>query len=204
MSDGKAIKYPGETATVSWHGRLCIHIGECGRAPGDLFVGGRKPWCQPDVAPDDEVEEVVLRCPTGALTYDFANGSRAETADTVNTVQVAYNGPLFVRGDLDIEGAPADAPGLKFRAALCRCGQSSNKPFCDNSHEKANFRDYGAVGKTGDVDAEADIVVVLFGVTNLRGTSKDESATTPLNTSPCSRSRTGLATRAIVQTNSVA
>ncbi len=153
MSQGKAIKYPGEAADVSWHGRLCIHIGECGRAQGDLFVGGRKPWCQPDAAPNDEVEEVVLRCPTGALTYDFADGSRAETADTDNTVQVAYNGPLFVRGDLDIEGAPTDAPGLKFRAALCRCGQSKNKPFCDNSHEKVDFKDSGAVGKSGDEDA---------------------------------------------------
>ncbi len=155
MSEGKAIKYPGETAAVSWHGRLCIHIGECGRAQGDLFVDGRKPWCQPDVASDDEVEEVVLRCPTGALTYEFADGSRAETAYAVNTIQVAYNGPLFVRGDLDIEGAPENAPGLGFRAALCRCGQSKNKPFCDNSHEGAEFRDYGAVGKTGDADADS-------------------------------------------------
>ncbi len=153
MSKGKAIEYPGETATVSWHGRLCIHIGECGRAQGDLFVGGREPWCQPDVASDDEVEEVILRCPTGALTYDFADGSRTETADAANTVQVAFNGPLFLRGDLDIEGAPANAAGLKFRAALCRCGQSKNKPFCDNSHESADFRDSGAVGGTGDVDA---------------------------------------------------
>ena len=32
---------------------------------------------------------------------------------------------------------------------MCRCGQSKNKPFCDNSHEKANFRDYGAVGDKG-------------------------------------------------------
>lgn len=118
----KAIKYPGKSADVSWHGRLCIHIGECGQAQGDLFVGGRKPWCQPDVASDDEVEEVVLRCPTGALSYDFADGSRAETASSVNTVQVAYNGPLFVRGDLNIEGAPADAPGLKFRAAYADVG----------------------------------------------------------------------------------
>lgn len=153
MPKEKAITYPGKNAEVSWHGRLCIHIGECGRAEGELFVGGRKPWCQPDVASDDEVEEVVLRCPTGALTYDFADGSRAESAASVNTVQVAYNGPLFVRGDLEIEGAPENAPGLKFRAALCRCGQSGNKPFCDNSHESAEFRDSGAVGKTGDADA---------------------------------------------------
>ena len=154
MSEEKAIKYPGKSAAVSWHGGLCIHIGECGRAQGDLFVGGRKPWCEPDVATDDEVEEVVLRCPTGALTYDFADGTRAEKPATVNTVQVAYNGPLFVRGKLEIEGAPANAPGLQFRAALCRCGQSKNKPFCDNSHEKAGFKDYGAVGRGGDADAE--------------------------------------------------
>ena len=153
MAKEKAIKYPGEKAAVSWHGRLCIHIGECGRAQGDLFVGGRKPWCQPDVATDDEVEEVVLRCPTGALTFDFADGSRSEKADDANTVQVAYNGPLFVRGDLEIEGAPEDAGGLNFRAALCRCGQSKNKPFCDNSHEEAGFKDYGAVGITGDAEA---------------------------------------------------
>jgi len=153
MPKERAIKYPGKSAEVSWHGRLCIHIGECGRAQGDLFVGGRKPWCQPDVASDDEIKEVVLRCPTGALTYDIADGSRVESADTVNTIQVAYNGPLFVRGNLEIEGAPENAPGLKFRAALCRCGQSKNKPFCDNSHEEADFKDYGAVGKTGDADA---------------------------------------------------
>jgi CDGSH-type Zn-finger protein len=39
---------------------------------------------------------------------------------------------------------------LKYRAALCRCGKSKNKPFCDNSHEEAGFKDYGAIGDTGD------------------------------------------------------
>ena len=150
MSKGKVFKYDGSRATVSWHGRLCIHIGECGRAKGDLFVTGRKPWCQPDASTDDEVQDVVLRCPTGALTVDYEDGSRQETADAENTVHVAYNGPLFVRGDLDIAGAPDNAPGLKFRAALCRCGKSQNKPFCDNSHEDAGFRDFGAVGEQGD------------------------------------------------------
>ena len=141
-----AYDYPGKNATVTWHGRLCIHIGECGRAKGDLFVGGRKPWCQPDLVDDEEVREVVLRCPTGALSYEYADGSKAEEAPVVNTIQVAYNGPLFVSGELDIEAAPGDAPGLKFRAALCRCGKSKIKPFCDNSHESEGFQDYGAVG----------------------------------------------------------
>ena len=117
MAKGKVFKYPGERATVSWHGQLCIHIGECGRAKGKLFVGGRQPWCQPDLAPDGEASDIVLRCPTGALTVDYADGSRTEMASAENTVNVAYNGPLFFRGDLDIEGAPDNAPGLRFRAA---------------------------------------------------------------------------------------
>jgi CDGSH-type Zn-finger protein/uncharacterized Fe-S cluster protein YjdI len=154
MSDDEITKYPGDSAEVSWHGNLCIHIGECGRAKGDLFVGGRQPWCQPDVANNDEVKDVVMRCPTGALSVKFADGSVPEKASPENTVNVAYNGPLFVRGQLNIDGAPSNAPGLKFRTALCRCGQSKNKPFCDNGHDGAGFRDYGAVGETGEPCAE--------------------------------------------------
>lgn len=155
MSESEVTKYPGKSAEVSWRGSLCIHIGECGRAKGDLFVGGRQPWCQPDATTDDEVRDVVLRCPTGALSVEFSDGSVPETPSAENSVSVAYNGPLFVRGQLDIDGAPADAPGLEFRAALCRCGHSRNKPFCDNSHEAAGFKDYGAVGETGDPGAGA-------------------------------------------------
>ena len=154
MSDDEITKYSGDSAEVSWHRGLCIHIGECGRAEGDLFVGGRQPWCQPDDASNDEVKDVVMRCPTGALSVTFADGSNPEMASPENTVNVAYNGPLFVRGQLNIDGAPANAPGLNFRTALCRCGQSKNKPFCDNSHDSAGFRDYGAVGETGKLSTE--------------------------------------------------
>ena len=155
MSDKEVTRYPGKSASVSWRGGLCIHIGECGRAKGELFVGGRKPWCQPDAASDDDVQDVVMRCPSGALSVELADGSRPETASAENTVNVSYNGPLFVRGQLEIEGAPSDAPGLNFRAALCRCGQSNNKPYCDNSHESAGFKDYGAVGETGEPSTES-------------------------------------------------
>ena len=155
MSDKKTFHYEGKNATVTWDGSLCIHIGECGRAKGELFVGGRQPWCQPDVSEADEIRDVIERCPTGALSVEFADGSVSEVATDENSVQVAYNGPLFVRGDLDIDGAPEDVPGMKFRAALCRCGQSKNKPFCDNSHEEAGFQDYGAVGEHGDDTADS-------------------------------------------------
>lgn len=149
MSDKDVVEYPGEDAVVTWNGKLCIHIGECGRAKGDLFVGGRKPWCDPNLASKEDIEEIVERCPTGALSVTVADGSYEESAPDQNTVHVSYNGPLFVRGHLEIDAAPTNVPGLKFRAALCRCGASQNKPFCDNSHEKIAFKDYGAVGERG-------------------------------------------------------
>jgi CDGSH-type Zn-finger protein len=149
MSDKKLATYDGEEADVQWDGRLCIHVGECGRANNNLFVGGRQPWCQPDRVSVEEVADVVARCPSGALTYTRKDGGPEEVADGENVVAVMYNGPLYIRGELEVDGAADDMTGVRFRAALCRCGQSKSKPFCDNSHESAGFRDYGAVGESG-------------------------------------------------------
>jgi CDGSH-type Zn-finger protein/uncharacterized Fe-S cluster protein YjdI len=141
--------YPGKDIDVTWDGQLCIHVGECGHAQGDLFVGGRKPWCQPDVTSVDEVLDVVKRCPTGALTFHHKEGGESLSPNEVNRITVANNGPLYISGDLKI--ADSDAyPGTKLSAALCRCGKSKNKPFCDNSHESNGFVDRGAVGSAGD------------------------------------------------------
>jgi len=49
MDKQKVFVYAGEEIDVSWDSRLCIHIGECGYASGELFVGGREPWCQPNL-----------------------------------------------------------------------------------------------------------------------------------------------------------
>lgn len=173
MSDNGIFKYPGKQSDVYWNGKLCIHIGECGRAKGELFINGRQPWCQPDLASNKEVEEVVLRCPTGALTYQHNDGANTEKAAAVNTIHVAYNGPLYFKGDLDIEGAPDDTNGVKFRAALCRCGESKNKPFCDNSHEDASFKDSGAVGETGEeleaTDGQLKVTLLKDGPLLIKG-----------------------------------
>ena len=148
MDKKPVYRYPGKDIDVEWDERLCIHIGECGYSQGELFVGGRNPWCQPDLVAVDEVNEVVQRCPSGALVCKTRQGQITESASAENTVTVSYQGPYFVKGDLAIESAPADMPGIHYRAALCRCGLSKNKPFCDNSHE-GHLKDYGAVGESG-------------------------------------------------------
>lgn len=148
MTDQQAIDYFGDEIDVRWDASLCLHIGECGKAKGELFVAGREPWCLPDAASKAAVREVVERCPSGALSYTDKSGA-PEPAPTENTATVIYNGPLYFTGMLQIEGAGADLPGVRTRAALCRCGASKNKPFCDNSHLEARFEDFGAVGETG-------------------------------------------------------
>lgn len=51
------------------------------------------------------------------------------------------HGPLLVRGDveiLDADGAPV--PRTRQTVALCRCGASGSKPWCDGSHKVIGFR----------------------------------------------------------------
>lgn len=67
---------------------------------------------------------------------DSAPPDSAPPAQTlsINTVQIGENSPLSFRGDLRIKDQPDSR-----RAALCRCGQSGNKPFCDATHRKTGF-----------------------------------------------------------------
>jgi len=150
MAEQQTFEFDGDKLTVSWDGRLCIHVQECTRAHGELFKSGRQPWGEPDRADADHVAAVVRRCPTGALTYERKDGGAVETPAPENTATIANNGPVYVNGDIHLEGAPDDMPGVRTRVALCRCGHSQNKPFCDNAHEKVAFRDRGAIDDTGD------------------------------------------------------
>ncbi len=56
------------------------------------------------------------------------------------TIRVRADGPLVVSGSvriLDDQGNPLDPPGDKPNIALCRCGESGLKPFCDGSHRES-------------------------------------------------------------------
>ena len=154
MSDKKIYSYDGQEAVVHWDGRLCIHYGDCSRAEGELFVNGRQPWCQPDLASDEEIADVLRRCPTGALSATLKGQPMIETPPAANEVTVSQDGPLYVSGKLHIGGSAKGIASDRVRAALCRCGLSANKPYCDNSHVSGGFKDSGAVGKSGNAGAQ--------------------------------------------------
>jgi len=63
------------------------------------------------------------------------------------TITVNDHGPYLVEGPcrvIDGEGASWDVPGPK--VWLCRCGASTNKPFCDGAHKEAGFTSCARVG----------------------------------------------------------
>jgi CDGSH-type Zn-finger protein len=57
-------------------------------------------------------------------------------------IRIRPNGPFLVQGPIqliDSDGKPFPLPPDKPAVALCRCGQSKNRPFCDGSHTSCNF-----------------------------------------------------------------
>ncbi|MEZ4594473.1 MAG: CDGSH iron-sulfur domain-containing protein [Chloroflexota bacterium] len=145
-------QYSSDQIDVSYDLKRCIHAAECVRGLPAVFDVAKRPWIQPANASADAVAEVVGRCPTGALHYSRKDGGADEATPAQNRLVVTADGPLYLRGDLHIELDGETLP--ETRAALCRCGQSANKPFCDNAHKTAVFTDPGQI-KVQD-DAELD------------------------------------------------
>jgi CDGSH-type Zn-finger protein len=104
---------------------------------------------KPEVGTAEKIAEVIERCPTGALHYERLDGARAEAPPATNTVTPQPDGPLFVRGQVEIVDAKGNLLLRDTRVALCRCGGSKNKPFCDNSHRSRGFRDDAEVFEGG-------------------------------------------------------
>jgi CDGSH-type Zn-finger protein/uncharacterized Fe-S cluster protein YjdI len=143
---GKLHEYKGITLTVTFDGARCIHAAECVKGLPKVFDPARKPWVDPDGASATAIMGVVERCPSGALQYRFGNGTKSERPPRAASVTVAPSGPLQLRGDLRVvraEGGDVIAEGT--RVALCRCGHSDRKPFCDGAHARAGFDDPAAM-----------------------------------------------------------
>jgi CDGSH-type Zn-finger protein/uncharacterized Fe-S cluster protein YjdI len=126
----------GKDVIIAFETKRCIHARFCVlQQPGVFKANVVGAWIAPDDATSTEgLVAVAQNCPSGAITYRRKDGAEDEQAPPVNLVQVRENGPLALRAELLIDGAPAG-----YRATLCRCGQSNNKPFCDGSHVAAAF-----------------------------------------------------------------
>jgi uncharacterized Fe-S cluster protein YjdI len=132
-------EYATDEIVVEWEPRLCFHSGNCVRLLPQVFDERRRPWVDVQAATADEVEGAVSRCPSGALR---SRRVRARVAKQREAFEVcpSENGPLLVSGGVRIVDAEGTVLYEGERAALCRCGGSSNKPFCDGTHRTNGFR----------------------------------------------------------------
>lgn len=55
------------------------------------------------------------------------------------TIDIIKNGPLIVNGEVQLKDSEGNSYPAKQRVALCRCGASTTKPFCDGTHSKIGF-----------------------------------------------------------------
>jgi CDGSH-type Zn-finger protein/uncharacterized Fe-S cluster protein YjdI len=132
--------YRNAQIAVAWEPKLCIHAGNCFRGLPEVFQPDTRPWVKVDAATADLVAAVVMTCPTGALHFERLDDGLQEPQPEHTTIAMRPNGPLLVRGQVRIIGADGHPIREDTRVALCRCGHSANKPFCDGSHVRAGFR----------------------------------------------------------------
>lgn len=114
-----------------------------------VFERARRPWILPSDASADAIAAVIAKCPSGALRFTRLDGGALETTPEQRTIVPTPCGRLYVHGRVQLQSADGSMSLEETRVALCRCGQSHNKPFCDNSHLDAGFQDRGDLGRSG-------------------------------------------------------
>jgi CDGSH-type Zn-finger protein/uncharacterized Fe-S cluster protein YjdI len=148
----------GQKLQLSFETKRCIHARFCVTGAPNVFLANvQGPWIHPDAMELERVVEVAHACPSGAITYHRLDGAHDETAPPVNLAAVREAGPYAFRGQLQIDG---EAVG--FRATLCRCGASKNKPFCDSSHHEVGFSATGEPpsGKTDMLSVRDGVLAI--------------------------------------------
>jgi CDGSH-type Zn-finger protein/uncharacterized Fe-S cluster protein YjdI len=129
----------GKALTLLFDAKKCIHSRFCVTwAPNVFLANVQGPWIHPDAMDPERLVEIAHVCPSGAIRYRRKDGRPDEGAPPVNLVGIRENGPYAVRADMQLAGQRG-----VFRATLCRCGASKNKPFCDGSHHEVKFNASG-------------------------------------------------------------
>ena len=145
LTDGErdfCVDYEGREVTVHDNRGICSHSGYCTDQLPEVFLTGAEPWIDPDGAPGERVAEQTRRCPSGALSHSV-DGVEHNDQERAPTIQVIAAGPYFVTGGIELQDTERGYGASMEHYALCRCGRSKNKPFCDGTHWHVDFADPG-------------------------------------------------------------
>lgn len=139
--------YAGKSITIFDNRSVCSHRGICYEELSEVFKMSGGTFIDPDGASVDKIIDICRRCPSGALSYSLSDGKRnleAEDGDwnvRLAPIRYGYDGPIEVRGEVELIDELGNSPESKEHYALCRCGKSKNMPFCSGEHWKAKFTD---------------------------------------------------------------
>ncbi len=132
----------GPTLNLQDDGR-CAFARFCHREKGTVWELVRASDCA------ENREEAILaavECPSGRLAVTDKAGQPIEptlepSITIIQDPQRDCSGGIFVQGNIPIESADGQLYEVRNRVALCRCGESDNKPFCDATHIAVGFSD---------------------------------------------------------------
>jgi CDGSH-type Zn-finger protein len=133
----QAKKISGPELELTDAKKLCAITRFCERAGGiwDLVQ-------KPDTPEAKRIAiEEAGNCPSGRLVVWDKQGKAIEpqfqpSIGLVEDPQEGMRGPIWVRGSIPIVSANGNIYEIRNSVTLCRCGKSSNNPFCDGSHCK--------------------------------------------------------------------
>ncbi len=147
MSERNIIKhYDNGEITVQWEPAKCIHSGICARGLPSVFKPKERPWVQMENSDSAHIKATIDQCPSQALSYKEDNASYSNpnlsnqnSKDSTMEIDVLKNGPLLVKDEFTMVNTDGSEMKVKKNSALCRCGASAKKPFCDGAHSQVGF-----------------------------------------------------------------
>lgn len=132
-------EYSNDEIKVYWDPKKCIHSAECVKCLPGVFDPDKSPWINIEGASTEEITKAIDRCPSGALSYERRGEAQKRIGEEVAAqIRVMKDGPLLVKGDCVLIDEDGTVLAKKGPFALCRCGRSRNRPYCDGSHKKAD------------------------------------------------------------------
>ena len=134
--------YVAEAITIHDNRGICAHAGRCTDGLKEVFRLRQEPFILATAASAEKIADVIDTCPSGALSYSIGG---VEHRDGGGDPIVGYvpNGPYVVRGGAAaLKDVPQGEGASTRRFALCRCGHSTNKPFCSGAHWNHRFDEH--------------------------------------------------------------
>ncbi|OIQ37707.1 MAG: hypothetical protein BM563_07820 [Bacteroidetes bacterium MedPE-SWsnd-G1] len=132
--------YSNKDITVTWKPNTCIHATHCWKRLIQVFNPKNRPWINMEGATTERIKKQVEACPSGALSYVSISEESREEYQLETRVETMENGPLLVYGTLNVKHADGSLEKKNKTTAFCRCGASTNKPYCDGKHKDIEFK----------------------------------------------------------------